>query len=33
MQDLGMGGREPVWREFYNQQMEQAKIRSQKASG
>ena len=33
MQDLGMGGREPVWREFYNQQIEQAKVRSQKASG
>lgn len=33
MQDLGMGGREPAWREFYNQQIEQAKVRSQKAAG
>jgi HD-like signal output (HDOD) protein/CheY-like chemotaxis protein len=32
MQDLGMSGREPAWREFYNQQVEQAKIRAEKAS-
>lgn len=32
MQDLGMSGREPTWREFYSQQLEQAKTRSEKAS-
>ncbi|HET7890626.1 MAG TPA: response regulator [Candidatus Sulfotelmatobacter sp.] len=31
MQDLGMSGREPTWREFYSQQMERAKTRSEKA--
>lgn len=31
MQDLGKCGREPVWRDFYTQQLEHAKTLSQKA--
>lgn len=30
MQDLGKGGREPIWHELYNQHAEQAKVQSRK---